>query len=356
MNGAARPVTDVAVGIVFDDRGRVLVGQRVAGKPYGGWWEFPGGKFEPGEDAHAALVRELDEELGIAVERSDPWLVREHVYEHAHVRLHFRHVTGWRGEARGREGQALVWRDPAAIDVAPLLPAAIVAVRWLALPRRYWLTDATRLGMAPFLAALDARLAVLARDWADPDARAMLLLREPAMAPADVSALHDAITRRIDAAGLRGRIPLLVSSRHPPATGGRHLTGRDLGRDLAQREPARPATAGAGAEAGAETAATGARTGARTGASYLAASCHAPGDLASADRAGVDFVVYGPVLPTASHPGTPGIGWDGLAQEIALTPVPVFALGGVGPGDLDRARRSGAHGIAMQSAAWRQAR
>ena len=120
------PITDVAVGVVFDATGRVLVGQRVAGKPYGGWWEFPGGKFEPGENAHAALVRELDEELGISVERSDPWLVREHVYEHAHVRLHFRHVVSWQGQARGREGQALVWRDPAAIDVAPLLPAASV--------------------------------------------------------------------------------------------------------------------------------------------------------------------------------------------------------------------------------------
>jgi 8-oxo-dGTP diphosphatase len=335
LSGAARPVTDVAVGIVFDDRGRVLVGQRVAGKPYGGWWEFPGGKFEPGEDAHAALVRELDEELGIAVERSDPWLVREHVYEHAHVRLHFRHVTRWRGEARGREGQALVWRDPAAIDVAPLRPAAIAAVRWLALPRRYWLTDATRLGMIAFLEALDERLAALARDWADPDARAMLLLREPAMAPADVSALHDAITRRIGAAGLGGRLPLLVSSRHPSTTAGMHLTGRDL----AQRATAPPAGAAA-----------------RTGATYLAASCHAPGDLASAEHAGVDFVVYGPVLPTASHPGARGIGWGGLAQEIALTPVPVFALGGVGPGDLDRARRSGAHGVAMQRAAWGRGR
>ena len=88
-----RPITDVAVGVVIDEAGLVLMGQRMAGKPYAGWWEFPGGKFEAAEDAHAALVRELDEELGIAVERSDPWVVREHVYEHAHVRLHFRRVV-----------------------------------------------------------------------------------------------------------------------------------------------------------------------------------------------------------------------------------------------------------------------
>ena len=65
----AEPVmlTDrVAVGVVFRDDGAVLIGQRLEGKPYAGWWEFPGGKFEAGEDAAEALARELDEELGIA--------------------------------------------------------------------------------------------------------------------------------------------------------------------------------------------------------------------------------------------------------------------------------------------------
>ncbi|MET0506957.1 MAG: Nudix family hydrolase [Burkholderiaceae bacterium] len=340
MTDVARPITDVAVGVVFDAAGRVLVGQRVAGKPYGGWWEFPGGKFEPGEDAHGALVRELDEELGISAERSDPWLVREHVYEHAHVRLHFRHVVEWRGQARGREGQALVWRDPAAIDVAPLLPAAIAAVRWLALPRRYWITDAAGLGSARFLEALEARLEVLARDWSDPRRRAMLLLREPALDRAEVAALHAAMKVRIARAGLADRLLLLVSSRHADGRqegevtrDGLHLTGRDLYRRVAAASALDPA--------------------ARSDRGYLAASCHEPADLLLADRAGADLAVFGPVLPTASHPSAAGLGWTGLARAIATTPLPVFALGGVGPEDLDRARRSGAHGIAIQRAAWR---
>lgn len=350
MAGAERPITDVAVGVVIDDAGQILVGQRVAGKPYAGWWEFPGGKFEAGEDAHAALVRELDEELGIAVERSDPWVVREHVYEHAHVRLHFRRVLRWRGTARGREGQAIAWCDPAAIPVAPLLPAAIATVRWLALPRRYWLSDATRLGVDPFLAAFEARIRRLAGQWAVPANRAMVLLREPGLAPSEVGRLADGMRERIRAAGLAGRLPLLASSRHPglrladadddgphwphwPHGVGCHLTGRDL-------EHQRAVVASGGAPAS------------RDGPSLLGASCHQPDDLLAAERIGADFAVYGPVLPTASHPRTAGIGWDGLAAAIALTPVPVYALGGVAPADLDRAMRAGAHGIAMQRAAW----
>lgn len=332
-----RPITDVAVGIVYDRDGRVLLGQRRADQAYAGWWEFPGGKFEAGEDAHAALVRELDEELGIDVERSDAWVVREHVYEHAHVRLHFRHVVGWRGEARGREGQSLAWCDPAAISVAPLLPAAIATVRWLALPRRYWLTDAAGLGIGPFLDLFEVRLAKLAGQWARPDDRAMVVLREPDLAADEVAGLWRAMLSRVAAAGLAGRLPLLVSSRHDlaatteaPMIAGVHLTGRDLHQRQRRQIVA-----------------------SRLDPALLAASCHGAEDLVACDRIGGDFAVYGPVLATASHPGSQGIGWAGLAAQIAATPVPVFALGGVGPGDLDRARRAGAHGIAMQRAAWR---
>ncbi|MFP5406619.1 MAG: NUDIX domain-containing protein, partial [Gammaproteobacteria bacterium] len=78
-------LVDVAVGVVLRPDGAVLFGQRPAGKPYAGWWEFPGGKLEPGETAHDALVRELAEELGIVVRRAVPWLAQSFVYPHAHV-------------------------------------------------------------------------------------------------------------------------------------------------------------------------------------------------------------------------------------------------------------------------------
>jgi 8-oxo-dGTP diphosphatase len=129
---------DVAVGVLFDVRGHVLLAQRPAGKAYAGWWEFPGGKIEAGESVGDALARELQEELGITVAQSMPWMIRRHVYAHAHVRLWFRRVDArlghWHGQAFGREGQELRWCDPdsgAAELPNPLLPATEPVIAWL---------------------------------------------------------------------------------------------------------------------------------------------------------------------------------------------------------------------------------
>ena len=95
-------IVEAAAAVILRPDGSFLLGRRPEGKPYAGYWEFPGGKVEPGETAAQALVRELHEELGIEAERFHPWLTREFVYPHAHVHLHFFRVVGWRGAiARG---------------------------------------------------------------------------------------------------------------------------------------------------------------------------------------------------------------------------------------------------------------
>jgi 8-oxo-dGTP diphosphatase len=128
---ASRPVTEVAVGVLVRADGCFLLAQRPAGKPYEGYWEFPGGKLEAGESVEAALARELDEELGIRVQTIVRWRTLEHDYPHAYVRLYFCKVTGWEGEPAGQEGQSLSWqREP--VDVTPLLPATIPVLQWLA--------------------------------------------------------------------------------------------------------------------------------------------------------------------------------------------------------------------------------
>ncbi|HSW33285.1 MAG TPA: NUDIX domain-containing protein, partial [Steroidobacteraceae bacterium] len=91
-----RRVTRVAVGVLIRDDGCVLLADRPIGKPYAGYWEFPGGKIEPGEDVSAALERELGEELGIEIGRSVPWVTFEFDYPHAYVELQFRFVRRWR--------------------------------------------------------------------------------------------------------------------------------------------------------------------------------------------------------------------------------------------------------------------
>jgi 8-oxo-dGTP diphosphatase len=132
MSGDSKPVAkpiDVAVGILMQPNGDVLLGQRPDGKPYAGYWEVPGGKVEPGESIFAALQREFKEELGIEVLDGEPWCGVEHVYPHAHVRLHFYISRQWRGEPQSLEGQAFAWQG--SVGVEPLLPATIPLLQWL---------------------------------------------------------------------------------------------------------------------------------------------------------------------------------------------------------------------------------
>jgi len=144
MSPAAPPhrrVTRVAVGVLIRSDGYVLLADRPAGKPYAGYWEFPGGKIEPGEDVSTALERELHEELGVDIGSSVPWVTFEFDYPHAYVELQFRVVCKWLGNPHPREGQQLGFFDPAGALPKPLLPAAVPTLRWLLLPRTVLVTD-----------------------------------------------------------------------------------------------------------------------------------------------------------------------------------------------------------------------
>lgn len=113
---------EVAAGVLH--RGdTVLLAERVRGGHGDGFWEFPGGKIEPGESPTDALIRELGEELGVRITDASPLLVTEHRYPERHVRLHVFDVHAWRGEPAGRESQALYWCRVAALADVRLLAA-----------------------------------------------------------------------------------------------------------------------------------------------------------------------------------------------------------------------------------------
>lgn len=127
---AAHPVLDVAVGLLLLGDGRFLLCTRPSGKAYAGYWEFPGGKLEPGEDVVAALKRELFEEIGVLATSVAPWRVLEVDYPHARVRLHFCKVHAWDGEVTMLEGQCYSWeRHP--VQVHPVLPGTVPVLAWL---------------------------------------------------------------------------------------------------------------------------------------------------------------------------------------------------------------------------------
>lgn len=127
----ARVPIDVAVGMLLQSDGRFLLCTRPPGKAYAGYWEFPGGKLEAGEDVVSALSRELAEEIGIQVREALPWKTLQVDYPHALVRLHFCRVLRWDGELRMLEGQDCAWQS-LPVQVQPILPGTIPVLDWLA--------------------------------------------------------------------------------------------------------------------------------------------------------------------------------------------------------------------------------
>ena len=280
--------------------GAFLLAQRPTGKVYAGYWEFPGGKIEPGEAANAALARELHEELGIDIGEAYPWLTRVYTYPHGTVRLQFFRVHEWKGEPHPREDQAISWQQPGAGMAAPMLPANAPILAALSLPDEYAVTDAAHYGVEAMLSRIERALGRGLK---------LLQVREPGLPE------KDSFTRR--AIEVAHRYGCKVMTKEPfPGADGIHYTAAQLMR-LKSKE------------------------------GLTAASCHTREELERAMALGLDFVVLGPVRDKA-----PALGWQKFRELAYLTSVPVYAIGGLTRDDLQDARRAGAHGVAMIRGAW----
>jgi 8-oxo-dGTP diphosphatase len=115
----------VVAAALVDTESRVLIAQRPEGKSLAGLWEFPGGKIEPGETPEAALIRELAEELGIAVatEALEPVTFASHSYDNVHLLMPLYRCRSWQGTVSAREHSALRWVPPARLRDYPMPPA-----------------------------------------------------------------------------------------------------------------------------------------------------------------------------------------------------------------------------------------
>ncbi len=305
-------ITEVAAAVIERPDGTFLLACRPEGKPYPGYWEFPGGKIEAGEDPRAALDRELEEELGIRVREATPWIQRVYAYTHATVRLHFFRVTAWEGEPQPLEDQAISWQPVEAPDVSPMLPANAPVLAALALPPVMVVSNAAETGFDAWSLKLSAQAV---------GERLLVQIREKGLEPQRVQfLLSRALTR-----GTPFGATVVVNSDCGawPQADGVHLTARAL-----MESSARPA------------------------GRVVGASCHDAHEIAHAARLGLDYVVVGPVKDTPSHPGAPTLGWEGFAALVHGSPLPAYAIGGLTRADLAEARRRGAHGVALRSAAF----
>lgn len=309
-----KKIVHVAAAVITRPDGSVLLGQRAPDTFYPGYWEFPGGKVEPGETPRDALIRELDEELGMRVDTAYPWITREHVYEHAHVSLHFFEVTAWRGEIHDRVHSALSWQQAGAMDVGPMLPANGPILKALRLPRVCGITHAGEIGIDAQLARLEAALAGGLR---------LVQIREPALPDADCERFARAVVERCHAAGALAVVNGDAALARRIGADGLHLPARSL------------------------MAADG-----RPDFEWVGASCHSRAELEQAAALEFDYALLGAVRPTQSHPERATLGWSAFGELIVRLPLPVFALGGLSAGDLETAKAAGAHGVAGIRGIW----
>ncbi len=296
-------MVEVAAAVLQRPDGAFLLAQRPRGKVYAGYWEFPGGKVESGEDPARALFRELHEELGIDVDRAYPWITRVFAYPHATVRLNFFRVLEWKNEPHPREDQAIAWQRWEAPMAEPMLPANAPVLASLALPHEYAITNAHAFGIAKMLSLLEARLQAGLK---------LVQVREP-----ELSEEQRALFTR-QAIGLAHRYGAKVITKVPFAgADGIHFTASQL--STLKEKPKNL---------------------------LAAASCHSRGELERAMQLDLNFVVLGPVKDKAT------IGWQAFAEIARGSSIPVYAIGGLARADLEEAWLAGAHGLAMIRGSW----
>jgi len=303
------PVIEVVVAVITKSDGSFLLARRPKSKPYEGYWEFPGGKIEPGESHQYALNRELIEELGIHIELSYPWITRVYTYSHATVRLFFYKIVKWHGEPYANENQELSWQFADNTKVVPILPANVPVLRALSLPPIYQITNASEQGVQEALIKLKNSFQQGTR---------LVQIREPAMMKDKLRLFAHEVIELAHYYGVKVLMNGDIELSREIGIDGVHLSSLQL-----MTATSRPET------------------------DLCGASCHNIEELFQAERLCMDFVVLGPVLSTLSHPGAIPLGWRKFAALIRSFSLPVYALGGMQFEDLTTAWEHGAHGIAM---------
>ena len=296
----------------------VLLAQRQASQDFAGLWEFPGGKVEAGEAIETALKREFVEEVGVETAHWQPLI--EFQWRYGEKILHFFvfETSDFEGMPTGREGQTVAWHRISELTDALFPPANRGIIRALKLPELYMITGQFK----------DEQEALERLEVALEDGIRLCQLRAKTMDAAAFIHLAQRAVEKCHQYGaklmLNGDVELLEAV--PDAD------GLQLSSDKAAAYQSRPLPAD----------------------KWLAVSTHNAEQIAHALTLEADFLLLSPVKETTSHPGVPGIGWEKFALLTEQVPVPVYALGGMKPNDVQTAKLNGAQGIAAISGLWPQ--
>ncbi len=306
----------VAAAAIFGADGRLLITRRPDHVHQGGRWEFPGGKLEPGESAAEGLCRELEEELGIRPLSYHPLIRIPYRYPDKTVLLDVWRVTEYQGVPHGREGQPLKWLKPESLKAEEFPAANKPIIDALLLPEGYLITGqfATE---AEFMQRLEKALERGVR---------MVQFRVRDYPHSQVSILAEKARKLCRDAGALFIVNGNAALAHQIGADGIHLTSAQLLDDSMELK--------------------------EWAGKWLGASCHNEQELHRAESLRVCYVSLSPVLPTASHPGSPALGWERFRELTEQVAVPVFALGGMNTGLLRQVRQHGGQGIAAIREFW----
>lgn len=312
-----KPFIRVAVGVVINHQGQVLLAQRPEDKPWAGWWEFPGGKIEEGETVHQALARELKEELDIEIQSSTPWVHFTYEYPKTVVELSFCRVYDWKGEVRGLEKQSFAWTLPQqAHELGEILPASVEPIKWLSIPDTYAISHFQSLEIQD---DYWQKFELLLQQGIK-----LFQFREPKWSDGVGSASLKALFEKMLTKCHEHHAKLIINSAHPRAWWSIADGVQLRAQDAVQLEE-RPLGEG----------------------KLVGVSCHHLGDILYANHLNADFMVLGHVEATPSHPEAEPLGWEQFQQFAQEAGRPVFAIGGQSQHSLAKAREHNAHGIAF---------
>ncbi len=309
------PPMHVAVGVIYDAQGRILIARRPDYVAQGGLWEFPGGKVDANETVTAALQRELHEELGIEIKETQPLIHVHHDYGDKQVWLDVHEVLTFHGEPHGREGQPIRWVSKEALSDYAFPAANLPIIHAVQLPPCYVITGA--------FSSPDELLTKTQQVLAQ--GHRLIQFRANTLPLVEYVTLAEQLRRvcHLSQATLILNAPAEVL--HTVNADGIHLSSQRL-LALSQRPISKD--------------------------KWLFASVHNGQELHHAQCIDVDAVVIAPVAHTATHPDVIPLGWPGLEKMARRANRPVYALGGMSEKDIVTARQHGAQGVAAISAFW----
>lgn len=298
-------VVDVAVGIIRDKTGRVLIAQRKEDVHQGGLWEFPGGKIEAEENVEQGLRRELYEELGITFKCSSALITIRFNYPECYVCLHVRDVNHFEGSPTGKEGQLIKWVSEDVLNKYDFPKANRPIISAIKLGQDYAIIGGKNISQV--LKQLDK---------VSKKGVKLVQIRCKEIPKFKAEEVCDRVRLKCHELG----ITYLINSQMPVSAhlnDGLHLTSADL-----MNLDKRPETSG-----------------------LVAASCHNLQELRQAECLALDFAVLSPVMMTASHPEAMPLGWKQFEEWVSRIKIPIFALGGLRESDYKKVRDYGGQGI-----------